>query len=471
MRLLALLVPACAIACSSSQAPATGPTDAGTDVAATPPTLTASARAVPANAIAAIVDAKATPGAMVTVEGDGISTPQLVGADGTVSLAVLGLHPKSTAHLHVRAEKDGLSTAVELSFDAGALPHGLPDAFAPKVTTPGLDGYLFVGIADAKNKIDLDLVLDRNGRIVWYFEPTMYALPGHFQRLGRDFLVSDAAVKGYLQIDSFGKTIATWTTPASEFFDFHEFVELGSGHALMMAFDVEHPYDSTPYVPDGVPTAVRYDGTVDEVDAAGKTYFHFSTYGKIGPEEMIEDGSGWTKIDPAETDLVHLNSIDVAPSGDLLVSMRMTSSVIEVSRADGSIRFRLGGNKSDFTFVDDPLGGFSMQHDARWTSGGAEIMLLDNGNNHDPHVTRACRYAIDRTAKTAKLVWSYTHDPPLFSPFAGSVRALPNGHLQIAHAAQGLVTEIEPETKKVVWEIEVPGYVIYRALHQPKLEP
>ncbi|MGZ3449936.1 MAG: aryl-sulfate sulfotransferase [Polyangiales bacterium] len=469
---LALLLPAC-----SSHADAQQSEDSGAVVetgaeTGTPPTLAASARAIPGNAIGAIVDVITDTNASVSVDADGESTPPVIAGDsGKVSIAVLGLHQKSTAHLVVHAEKGGLVTQKELAFATGALPHDLPESFPPKVTSPGLGGYAWVGIASPPKMIDLDLVLDRKGRIVWYWEPSKYGLPGHFQRLNGHFLVSDPSVLGYRELDLFGESLATWTAAGSVFADFHDFVDLGAGHALMMAYDVEHTYDSTPWVPGGVPDAIRYDGTVEEVDAKGKVYFHFSTYGNIGPDEMIEDGSGWTKIDPKETDIVHLNAIDAGPDGDLLVSMRMTSSVIKVARKDGSVLYRMGGNKSDFTFVDDPMGGFSMQHDVRWVPGKSELFVLDNGNNHTPRVTRACRYAIDEKAKTARLIWSYTHDPPLFSAFAGSVRVLPNGNMQVVHAQQGLITEIEPETKKVVWELEIPGYFIYRSLFEAKLYP
>src|SRR5262249_37087230 len=47
-------------------------------------------------------------------------------------------------------------------------------------------------------------------------------------------------------------------------------------------------------------------------------------------------------------DYFHVNSIDVAPDGDLLVSARNTWAVYKLSRKDGHVVWRLGGSKSDF---------------------------------------------------------------------------------------------------------------------------
>jgi hypothetical protein len=56
----------------------------------------------------------------------------------------------------------------------------------------------------------------------------------------------------------------------------------------------------------------------------------------------------------------HLNSIEVVPGGDWLLSFRLTNTVARVDGANGDVRWRWGANV------------LSHQHHATW---------LDNGNS------------------------------------------------------------------------------------------
>lgn len=86
-------------------------------------------------------------------------------------------------------------------------------------------------------------------------------------------------------------------------------------------------------------------------------------------------------------DFFHLNSVDKDADGDYLVSARHTSTIYKISRIDGSIIWRLGGTKSDFTLTPDVT--FHFQHDARFrfeNSTHTIISLLDNAV--PPHKSR-----------------------------------------------------------------------------------
>jgi hypothetical protein len=482
-------------ACSSSSSPPPAADDASVDSGsidatpdttpetAAPPSVSASLRAVPNNVIGAIADVVATEGSTVTVEyGDttayGNAAPSVtVPASGKVSVAILGLRQKSTAHVRVRAEKSGLSAQTsDLTFATGALPFDLGDNIEIAKTSPGLTGYFLIGFANGGSSVRVYLMVDRTGRIVWYWVPIAPSEaplgPGHFDRVHGNFLVFQDVEAAYKEIDLFGNVVHVWKDAASvpEAIDQHDLLPLEGNHALMIGIEL-HPFDSRPYFPGGSETALRYDNTVDEIDETGKVVFHFSTYPSIAPEELVADDNLTVPVDPENVETAHMNSVSLAPDGNIIASMRATSSAIKIDKKDSHIIWRLGGKKSDFTFVDDPEGGFSLQHDVRYIPGTNDIFLLDNGNNHTVRATRACRYTIDETAKTAKLVWSYTHDPSIFSPFAGNARYLPNGHVIVAYARQGTVTEIDPTTKEVVWELASKYFGLYRALYVPTLYP
>ena len=86
------------------------------------------------------------------------------------------------------------------------------------------------------------------------------------------------------------------------------------------------------------------------------------------------------------------------------------------------------------------------------------LLLYDNGLRHNPPETRAVEYAIDPIAMTATQVWEFRHNPPIFTPFVGSVQRLVNGNTVIGFGGVGIVTEVDP-AGNIVWEgrLEIGG--------------
>jgi hypothetical protein len=78
-------------------------------------------------------------------------------------------------------------------------------------------------------------------------------------------------------------------------------------------------------------------------------------------------------------------------------------------------------------------------------------LFYDNGLLHTPPESRAVEYRLDLGAMTATLVWQYRHDPPLFTPFVGSVQRFQNGNTLVGFGAAATMTEVTPEGQ-VLWE-------------------
>ncbi len=129
----------------------------------------------------------------------------------------------------------------------------------------------------------------------------------------------------------------------------------------------------------------------------------------------------------------HINSVDPLEDGWLL-SLRSPGEVVRVDGQSGEVLWRLGGARSDFTFVDDPLDGFYGQHSARWL-GSDQVALFDNRTNFDHHVggdVRAVVYQLDFEAWTARLVFSHAAVGAGDADFAGQVQRLPNGETLVS---------------------------------------
>jgi hypothetical protein len=118
----------------------------------------------------------------------------------------------------------------------------------------------------------------------------------------------------------------------------------------------------------------------------------------------------------------------------------------------GSIVWRLGGVDSDFQFVNDPLGGFSLQHGMRELPNG-NILLFDNGVGHQPPQSRTVEYQLDLNAMAATLVWQYDAEPHQFGSFMGFTQRLENGNTLITYGAHPLIREVNPDGE-VVWELQ-----------------
>lgn len=128
--------------------------------------------------------------------------------------------------------------------------------------------------------------------------------------------------------------------------------------------------------------------------------------------------------DTLNVDWMHANSIDLDENGNMIMSIRNFNEVINISRQDSSIIWRLGGKHSDFVFANDTL-QFTLQHHATWQP-NKRITLLDNGTYHNPPVARAIEYELNATNDTVDLVWEYLKNIESLS--LGSHQILPNGN-------------------------------------------
>jgi len=126
-------------------------------------------------------------------------------------------------------------------------------------------------------------------------------------------------------------------------------------------------------------------------------------------------------------DYFHINSIDVAPDNDLLISARNTWAAYKVNRQTGRILWRLGGKRSDFSFGRGAR--FEWQHDVREHAHGL-VSVFDNAAapQEEPQ-SRALLLALDTKRMHASLEHAY------------AVCELAKRHLADLRARSGLTTE------------------------------
>lgn len=243
-------------------------------------------------------------------------------------------------------------------------------------------------------------------------------------------------VFNYIIFDSALAPVDTVSVTSPYYTDSHEGVMWSDSTFMMLGIEFRS-FDMSKVVDGGQPNATLMVTVIQERHlTTDSVLYEWNAFGRI----PVTDATPNIELRQRTIDYIHANSIARDNDGDLIVSCRHLDEVIKIRRSDGSIVWRLGGVASknkQFTFVDDDhddVQGFSHQHTAFRTKRGT-IMLFDNGNLKPQQRSRVVEYALDTVAMTATRIWSYTPDPPLYSPSQGSIQELPNGNIFVGYSA------------------------------------
>jgi Arylsulfotransferase (ASST) len=214
--------------------------------------------------------------------------------------------------------------------------------------------------------------------------------------------------------------------------DPHEFLLTPQGTALMTIYN---PVTADLSSVGGSTSGTVLDSIVQEVDvASGDVLFEWHSL-----EHVPLTATYAPLLDPF--DYFHVNSIDVHPDGDLIVSARNTSAVYKLDRKTGDVRWTLGGRTSDFQL--GPRAFFMYQHDARAHPDGT-LTLYDDGPSSSSQQSRAIRLGLDTSSLQALLLQEFDHPTPLMSSAMGNAQVLPNGNLMVGWGTEPYITEFDP---------------------------
>ena len=422
-----------------------------------PEIVAAEVSANPENVLSAIVAVRARYADSVIVRfhvGDDVaatdsvtSAVSLVGGAG--SIPVLGLLPEHRYVMRAVAYGAGgsaVSSPVELT--TRSLPTDLP-AYLASGDAPALGYVVF-----AAGKYGL--VIDNTGRVVWYrrfadgpglnfmAEPT-----GHY--FVRPETPGGAAPHRWVELDPLGNITRTFGCTRGLEPRFHDLIAEADGGYWIMC-DETRTMDLTTL--GGVAEARVMGTVVQHVGGDGALRFEWSPFDHflitdLEPAARTGEAVNWT----------HGNALDLDADGNLLVSFRSLGEITKIDASTGSILWRMGGRRNEFTFVDTPLPAFSRQHGLR-ASPSQGLLILDNLGSAAE--SRAERYTLDERARTARLSRSYGSSPGVVAALGGSVQDVPGGHTLVAYGPAGRVEEYDA-TGRVVWRIEGNAGYVFRA--------
>src|SRR4051795_4118991 len=229
-----------------------------------------------------------------------------------------------------------------------------PDLTPPSVTVttalPGrAPGLVFLAPKAGRGQ-DGPMIINDRGQTVW-FKATPGKIPADFRvqsYFGKPVLtwwegqlfVGDGDGVGEVYDQHYNK-VATVTAGNGYSLDLHEFTLTPRNTAIVVSYE-RYKRDLRQW---GGPKDSRIvDNMVQEIDLkTGAVLFEWHAFGNVAPSE--------SNVPPPsapgfEWEYFHINSAEVLPDGNFLVSGRNTSTVYKINRETGKIMWRLGGKKS-----------------------------------------------------------------------------------------------------------------------------
>jgi hypothetical protein len=245
--------------------------------------------------------------------------------------------------------------------------------------------------------------------------------------------------------------------------DEHEFLLTPHGSAYVFAYS---PVAANLSAAGGPSSGVAIDCVIQQVDIhTGLVMWEWHSLDHVAITES------YSKPPPPSAaagvyDYFHINSLDVDPHGNLLISARNTWALYSLDGRTGAVLWRLGGKKSSFTL--GPSVQFAYQHDARWMHNGDISLFDDEGFPPITPPSRAEVIEIDPQAKTATLAAQFVRTSgPLITTSQGDAQTLPGGGWMVGWGGLPNFTEFD-SAGHIVYDAQLPtGENSYRVYREP----
>lgn len=390
------------------------------------------------------------------------STPTDTPADRDHRITVLGLKAGGTYDLRsVSIASDGTETVSETVTVTLEPP---PPALAPLTVSeydrdraaPG--GFVLTSVITTEGT--WTTILDRDGDAVWYWQVDegLSAYGARFDETSRSVY--------FLQVDQQGKADTAGLLQVALDGSETTFTRTNMGH-----------HDAV-RLPDGTVSWLSYDFRTTDVE--GDTLFTVSDAILELPEGQDQEAPDnrfsvfnlrpayihcehfWEELfDTGAVDYSHANSIMYDADRDVYRLMnRNLDALMIIDRATGDVLHEIGGEYADIA-TEDPADMWSHGHMSHAWEGG--FMVFDNGDHHEPKISRVSEYALDEEAGTLERVWSWSDPDELFIPFFGDAQKLTDTYFT-AWTSSGRLQEVTPDGE-IVWRAETDlGMAIGRSI-------
>lgn len=390
--------------------------------------------------------------------GATLTTPVHAGKSGRDTIDVLGLKPTTKYSYQVDAITSGeVRSSSIASFTTGELPADLADVKMATISGTA-SRYAVTGVQTPSG--GYAVAFDNSGSVVWYHDFTSTGLQvsdvmiqpnGNYTAFIGNTSGFQALQGYYVEFTPGGREVRTYHAPTGYYMDDHEIRLTGEGSAFRAHY-ITYSIQTQDLTYMGGQSNVALAGhQIVRQNDAGVVDFNWDAWDKIEPDEWLGDDAA--KQTRTATDFDHPNAISFDNDGNYIISWRNLNQIMAIDSKTGDILWRLGGANGQYEFVNDPLGGFSKQHSPKILPNG-NLLVYDNGTEHNPQETRVVEYKLDHEAQKATMVWEYHHDPAIYTPFVGWVERLANGNTWVGFSLAGRAVEVSP-AGTVVWESQL----------------
>jgi hypothetical protein len=226
----------------------------------------------------------------------------------------------------------------------------------------------------------------------------------------------------------------------------------------------------------GSSSGIVYDSGVQEFNIkTGKLLYTWDAYNPGGtpnvPLSQAEQHAPPPVAAANPWDAYHINSVQVLPGNQILVSLRNTWAAYLINTKTNQTIWTLGGNAS--SFKSDSNAAFAWQHDVQMLPHNQVSLFNDNccailaGGVFGPRNGDSGGLVLNLNtgAHTASLANSYTHkNPPLDPAFLGSMSVLSNGNALVGWGSNPYFSEYS-KSGQLLLDALWPGKDLsYRAL-------
>lgn len=316
------------------------------------------------------------------------------------------------------------------------------------------------------------MIVDRHGDLVWFSPSTDTKAKFNLNRQtyqGKPVLtwwegvVTGGHGDGVAVIaDTSYQVLHTIKAQGGLTIDLHEFVITAKNTALVTCYRHAGGIDLSGF--GGPVDGTVLSGVIQEIDiATGDLLFQWDSLDHIDLTETEAAFSGGTAAEPF--DYFHINSIQDAGNGDLLISARNTWALYKIERPGGAVRWRLNGKKSDFAMGTGTH--FFWQHHARLHPGELLSLFDDGAAPAEEKQSRGLILKLETTGMKVAVNRQYTHSrPSLLAGAMGSMQVMNDGRVLVGWGTNPDFTEFSRDGKVLVdaqMPADSPSYRTFRS--------
>ena len=367
------------------------------------------------------------------------------------------------------------------------LPHDFPRFSITRDGQGAKPGfYLLAPNVNDPNNGHYLTILDEFGAALWYQKTPWPAANLRKLPNGNMYWIPLLGGSGYgTEPDGYGREsnldgalLHSWK-PVGNPPDYHDVRPLPNGDMLVTGYRMRNQVDVSALAPEFTGLWNVVDASLQEILPDGSVAWQWHSEDHIGLTETVAQKNKEMGIDPFSTlDLVHPNSIEVTPEGDLILSTRHTDAVYKIRKNpgqpdDGKIIWKLGGvpptekGARHLQIIDDPYGGPARQHWARLLPNG-HLTMFDNRTNKRNQPARVVEYELNEEEGTAKMVWQYEAEDRANSGFFGSYQRLPDGSHVIGWGGMSpVLSELTPDGERVLRIVSIGTFTNFSVTKEP----